>query len=132
MLVRQFTKQQAEFFQTDAHGDWRNKELLSERPGNAVEGVVDSFRPIMIAKLPLSERDLHEGMPDRDARLDDALFAVREHLVPRGEHQLARHQKAGRREVRLPLDRLLGLTGPADDRRRHRTRQQVGLRPGWR
>ena len=45
MLVRHFTKQQAEFFQTDAHGDRRNEELLGQRPGYAIECILDRFRP---------------------------------------------------------------------------------------
>ena len=43
-LMRHFAEQQAELLQADAHGDRRNEETLSKRPGEAVKRLVVSSR----------------------------------------------------------------------------------------
>jgi hypothetical protein len=100
-LPRHDAVQQPELLEPDAHGNRRHEKTLGKRAGEVIERAI--FLAVEIAV------DLREWMFDRRRRLQDALFAVGKRLVPSGEDQPARQQKAGGIEIRLLLHPLLGL-----------------------
>ena len=105
--------QQAQVFQADAHGLYRDPELGRELVGMRfkllLEGLPHDFldRPLAAILRALGPVLLS------DVGVDDRLQAA-EALGPRIEHALPGHQETGREIVGLPFDRCLLLAGAAD------------------
>jgi hypothetical protein len=97
-----------------AMGDTKNRSASGLQKRSRCLVVRLAFQHLS-AQLKAVFRDLDEGMLDRGLRLEHALLAIREELVPHGEYHLARHQQAGSVEVGLPLHPLLCLARPTDE-----------------
>ena len=102
--------------------------MLSEWSGKVFEDYVIVAREICSRCSTPQPLDFYKRMFDWRSRLKDALLSVGKCLIPRGEDQLARHQKTGRVEIRLPFLALLGLARPANERGRRGPSEHCGLR----
>jgi hypothetical protein len=62
--MRHLAMEQTEFLQPDAHGDWRDEELLGQRTGDAIQHIVVGLGALVIPDQALDARDLNGGVVD--------------------------------------------------------------------
>lgn len=112
--------QQAQVFQADAHGLYRDSELECELAGHRLEGIGIRLK-FLFDGLPHDFLDGPQAAILRalgplllgDVGVDDRLQAA-EAIGPRVKHALAGHQETEREKVGLPFDAFLGLAAAAD------------------